>query len=41
LLESLLACSSENTLSKGVSLEDTLNNLLDAILLGFPPQFDL
>lgn len=41
LLESLLVCSSENSSSKGGSLEDTLNNLLDAILADFPKRFDL
>jgi dynein heavy chain len=41
LLESLLACSSESGSSKGASLEDTLNNLLDAILADFPAKFDL
>lgn len=41
LLESLLACSSESSSSKGASLEDTLNSLVDAILTDFPKQFDL
>lgn len=41
MLESLLICSASSGSSKGATLEETLNSVIQAILADFPEQFDL